>query len=120
VAIFFGIRNDFLNCHVFMRSSDVWLGVPYDVFTFSMLTHLVCGLLNDSLRSVQPGQLYLTAASSHLYEANWADARLCLASPVKEQSLTPTAYWLGFPGVAAGLKALRDTKPGDPLRWWEA
>lgn len=119
VAIFFGIRNDCLNCHVFMRSSDVWLGVPYDVFTFSMLTHLVCGLLNESLASVQPGQLYLTAASSHLYESNWADAKLCLSSLVKEQPLTPTAYWTGLPGLVEGLKALRETKAGDPLRWWE-
>lgn len=120
VAIFFGIRNDMLNCHVFMRSSDVWLGVPYDVFTFSMLTHLVSGLLNESLRSVQPGTLYLTAASSHLYEPNWADAKLCLSSLVREQPLTPTAYWTGLPGLVEGLKELRDTKPGNPLRWWEA
>ena len=48
VAIFFSIRRGELNCHVFMRSSDAWLGVPYDVFNFSMLSHAVCGCLNAS------------------------------------------------------------------------
>ena len=81
VAIFFNVRDSKLNAHVFMRSSDVWLGVPYDVFNFSMLSHLVCGLLNEQLTTlnrVSPGKLYLTAASSHLYEPNWADAKACL------------------------------------------
>lgn len=121
VAIFFGIREAKFNCHVFMRSSDAWLGVPYDVFNFSMLTHLVCGLLNEQLTTnVQPGQLYLTAASSHLYEANWADAKLCLSTLVREQPLTPAEYWQDAQHLMSHLELLRDAGPGNPLRWWEA
>jgi len=37
----FMIREDLLHCFVTMRSSDVWLGVPYDVFNFSMLSGYV-------------------------------------------------------------------------------
>jgi len=122
VAIFFNIRNGKLNAHVFMRSSDVWLGVPYDVFNFSMLSHLVCGLLNEyrSLdKVVRPGQLFLTAASSHLYEINWSNAKLCLASEVLEQPETEILLWNDAMHLMRVLEALRDSKVGDELRWWE-
>lgn len=122
VAIFFNIRGGKLNAHVFMRSSDVWLGVPYDVFNFSMLSHLVCGLLNrhrPSADAVKPGRLFLTAASSHLYETNWADAKLCLASEVLAQPETDILLWNNTHHLMTTLAALRDSKVGDELRWWE-
>lgn len=123
VAIFFNIRDGKLNCHVFMRSSDVWLGVPYDVFNFSMLAHLVCGLLNENRKAAdafEPGQLHLTAASSHLYEINWGDARSCLAHAAKlDQPDTPKILWNDPHYLMAHLEKLRDTAPGSPLRWWE-
>lgn len=122
VAVFFGIRGGQLNCHVFMRSSDAWLGVPYDVFNFSMLAHLVCGLLNEHFEPnhyVSPGMLYLTAASSHLYETNWDDAKLCLAAEVLDQPDTPKLLWNDPHYLMDTLKTLRDSRPGDVLRWWE-
>lgn len=122
VAIFFSLRGQVLNVHVFMRSSDVWLGVPYDVFNFSMLGHLICGLLNDDRASTElyePGRLYLTAASSHLYEINWADAKLCLSSPAIDQTPTPKLLWNDHLALLEQLKELRGTKPGHELRWWE-
>jgi thymidylate synthase len=123
VAVFFNIRQRKLNCHVFMRSSDVWLGVPYDVFNFSMLSHLVCGLLNEHRLSpdfIAPGKLYLTAASSHLYETNWRDAGLCLNSHVLDQIDTPKMLWNDPHFLMSELKALRDSRSGDIRRWWEA
>lgn len=122
VAIFFNIRNRLLNAHVFMRSSDAWLGVPYDVFNFSMLSHLVCGLLNEHRSmadAVSPGLLFLTAASSHLYETDWDDAKLCLASQVLEQPETDKLLWNDPQFLMAELEVLRDSRPGDPRRWWE-
>ncbi len=122
VAVFFNIRQRKLNCHVFMRSSDVWLGVPYDVFNFSMLSHLVCGLLNEHklvADAVAPGTLHLTAASSHLYETNWDDAKMCLNSDIHDQIETPKLLWNDAQFLMSELKALRDSRPGDPRRWWE-
>jgi len=121
VAIFFSLRDAQLHCHVFMRSSDLWLGVPYDVFNFSMLTHLVCGLLNESMTPVvEPGELYLTAASSHLYETNWDQAQVVLsACGLFEQPLTPEPLFLDPRNLMTRLEKLRDVGPNDPLRWWE-
>lgn len=122
VAIFFAIRGGKVNVHVFMRSSDVWLGVPYDVFNFSMLGHLVCGLLNEHQPPadyVSPGTLFLTAASSHLYEVNWDDAKLCLAAEPLDQPETPKLLWTDARHLMDELMALRDTRQGDERRWWE-
>ena len=124
IAIFFNIRGNLLNSHVFMRSSDVWLGIPYDVFNFSMLGHLVCGLINEyrlSSNALEPGKLFLTAASSHLYETNWADAELCLshAREVSDQPGTDILLWNDPAHLMDTLALLRDSKPGNSIRWWE-
>lgn len=125
IAMFFHRRNDRLNAHVFMRSSDLWLGLPYDVFSFSMVAHLVCCRLNEHLvKEIRPGKLFLTAASSHLYESNAADAERCVSSDCGD-ALTATQPWPTFlyhdePRLMQTLRDLRDTKPGDRLRWWEA
>ena len=120
VAVFFNIRNEKLNCHVFMRSSDVWLGVPYDVFNFSMLSHMVCTFLNKGRRNIEPGTLHLTAASSHLYQRNFEAAAECYYdATVLDQPLTPETLFVNGAAFATWLADLRDTKPGDKLRWWE-
>lgn len=119
VAVFFGIRNGKLNVHVFMRSSDAWLGVPYDVFNFSMLGHLVCAELNQwYIHDVLPGTLYLTAASSHIYEANWKGAVECISGTILDQHETPESLWTQPSALFVTLGRLRDSSPGDPARWW--
>jgi thymidylate synthase len=121
VAISFTLREGKLNVHVFMRSSDLWLGLPYDVFNFSMLGHLVCAKLNQTAEEVlaTPGQLHLTAVSSHLYETNWGMAGMCLAEKPREQAETPELMYLDPAHLMEVLSELRYTKPGDERRWWE-
>lgn len=57
------IRNGRLEAGVVMRSSDAWLGLPYDLFNFSMLQRALAAELK-----VEPGALTLYIGSSHLYE----------------------------------------------------
>ena len=64
-----------LHCFDTMRSSDAWLGWPYDVFNFSTLSGLVCLLYRERTGSqLKLGDLTLTAASQHLYERNFEAA----------------------------------------------
>lgn len=121
VAIFFSIRSQRLNCHTFMRSSDCWLGVPYDVFNFSMVSHLVCARLWGRGKRITPGKLYLTAASAHLYEENFDGARACIAEPSTEKQvlLTPGLLHTDEHELVAWLEQLRYVGPGHDLRWWE-
>lgn len=133
VSIFFSIREGLLNCHVFMRSNDVWLGMPYDLFNFAMLGHLVCAKINHEARSlnesnesepdtiVEPGAVYLTAASCHLYREHWDRASECLtngASQVPLQAATPKNLYLNEWLLIDWLKKLRDVAPDSSMRWW--
>lgn len=131
VAIFFNIRTKdgkrYLNANVFMRSNDVWLGTPYDVFNFCMLGHFVCGYLNKmngivgSVDAILPGKLFLTAASMHLYDSNWEDANICIRSArTRIQPDTPEPLYLDPADLISWLRDLRETSPGHELRWWEA
>jgi thymidylate synthase len=61
-----------------MRSSDIWLGWPYDVFTFSMVGAAVAIALRKAGCAVELGDLVLNAGSSHVYETNVVDAMACI------------------------------------------
>jgi thymidylate synthase len=78
----FMLRNDALDLIVTMRSNDVWLGTPYDVFNFTMLQQMVATELG-----VKRGRYIHTAGSFHLYERNQTDAaRTLYAAQQREQS----------------------------------
>lgn len=83
------VQGDFaLNCVTTMRSSDAWLGWPYDVHTFSMMSAMVAllyrnryraldkGLINSVAENLDLGTLYLTAGSQHLYKRDWEMAEV--------------------------------------------
>lgn len=75
----FLIRDDKLHIVDTMRSSDVWLGWPYDVFNFSMLArYMLIYLANSYGKYYGLGELYLTAGSQHLYTRNLSGAKKCL------------------------------------------
>ena len=80
----FLLRRNKLDMVVNMRSSDAWLGWPYDVFTFSMIAWYVClricGAIGSGLTGTTPGTLHLNAGSQHLYEKNWKQAHSCLTA----------------------------------------
>lgn len=57
-----------LNMVTTMRSSDAWLGWPYDTFNATMLAGVVCLHLRARGQAVLPGTLVFHMGSSHLYE----------------------------------------------------
>lgn len=63
VALGFAIVADKLEMYVTMRSNDVWLGFPYDIFNFTQLQLTMAGMLG-----IEAGPYTHTAWSLHLYE----------------------------------------------------
>lgn len=69
-------RDGVLHGVVNMRSSDIWLGVPYDFASFSMMTNSVAGELG-----LIPGSLIFNLGSSHLYDRDRNKAAAVLSQP---------------------------------------
>jgi thymidylate synthase len=69
ISMQFLLRQEELHLIVNMRSNDIWLGFPYDIFSFSMVATYVA--LHLSLwMTVTPGFLYLNVGSQHLYHVD--------------------------------------------------
>lgn len=76
-------RGNKLHCIQSMRSSDVWLGYPYDAFNAAMLTTYILLLLRarkkNGRRGLDVGTHTLVVGSQHLYETNWSKAQGLIA-----------------------------------------
>lgn len=65
LSLQFLVRNDRLNLVTTMRSNDVWLGLPYDVFAFTTIQRIVATELGYAV-----GYYYHQSGSEHLYNRN--------------------------------------------------
>lgn len=138
VAVNFMIRDHKLNCHVYMRSNDLWLGFPYDVFNFSMLSHLVCCRLNAFVVEnggviIEPGTLYHTASSRHIYEQHFEQVRQLVGQYTKQYDLatavtnklmtlgtdeTPPEMYISEVHLMHVLDSLRKDGKSSEYKWW--
>lgn len=57
-----------LYCSLYMRSGDMFLGVPFDIFEYGVLTHMVARLIGAI-----PRELSVYVANAHIYD-NHIDA----------------------------------------------
>lgn len=81
ISVQFLIRDGKLHVIDTMRSSDLWLGWPYDIFNFSMLARaVILYLRNTTGRRYELGNLYLNAGSAHIYSHNYDDVHALLTS----------------------------------------
>lgn len=76
VSLQFLVRHNMLYCVANMRSSDLWLGHPYDIFNFSMVSYALLLELNirrgeKHLMPLVLGELFLFCGSKHIYSRNW-------------------------------------------------
>lgn len=69
VCLQFLIRDDKLYCTTYMRSNDLWMGFPNDVFQFTALQIYLAMRLDVGL-----GTYTHIAGSLHLYERNYKTA----------------------------------------------
>ena len=121
VAVDFKLRNGYLSTHIFMRSSDVWLGLPYDVFSFTMMT---CAMLERlahlGVTDIGLGNLYLTMASSHLYEENIEAARDCLGTAqIGNYSPLPSYFYHSDGRNLKLIQHLYELRDNPNTRWWK-
>lgn len=81
VGFTFSILDGKLQSSYLLRSSDVFVGLPYDVMGHAMLMAMVATELNVGL-----GHMHFTLAHPHIYDVHWAMAEESLmAKKVKSQ-----------------------------------
>lgn len=97
----FHLRSGRLHMATTMRSQDVWYGLPYDLFTATVLHELVAGWL-----SVDLGVYDHYVDSLHLYERDLARAAAGLPGPAAPEpvEMAPlTVPWTGFDEMLADV-----------------
>ena len=62
-SIFNAMPKYYLDCQMYQRSADTFLGVPYNISSYSLLTILLCNLLN-----MVPGDFIYTFGDAHIYD----------------------------------------------------
>ena len=97
----FSVQNDRLSCQLYQRSADLFLGSPFNIASYALLTHIVAQITGYSV-----GEFIYTLGDAHIYH-NHFDA-------VYEQlSRTPrTLPQLEIPNIFS-LNQIFDTAPDD-------
>ena len=85
VYLQFLIRNEKLNLSVHMRSNDIWMGVPYDMFSFTFLQMKMAMELGVDL-----GQYTHYAGSLHMYKRDYESAQANQNKEVKAYERNPS------------------------------
>jgi len=67
-----------LNCMQLQRSCDYFLGVPFNIASYSLLVYLICEVLNNDETCTNkyiPGNFILSLGDYHLYKSHINEAR---------------------------------------------
>ncbi|MEO0734309.1 MAG: thymidylate synthase [Bacteroidota bacterium] len=96
----FYVADGRLSCQLYQRSADVFLGVPFNIASYALLTHLVareCGLaVGDFVHTLGDAHLY----SNHLEQAREQLTRTPGARPqVQIPDAAPDIFSIGFDDI---------------------
>ncbi len=78
-AIQFGVIDGRLNCHMFQRSGDCFLGVPFNVASYSLLTLMIA-----HVTGLQPGEFVHSITDAHIYKNHFDQVKEQLSREPKK------------------------------------
>lgn len=97
----FHVQDGELSCQLYQRSADMFLGVPFNIASYSLLTHMFAQLLD-----LKVGDFVHTIGDAHIYQNHMEQVKEQIT---REPRKGPTLEMPAF----ADLDQLVNTKPSD-------
>jgi thymidylate synthase len=105
----FFVAEGRLSCQLYQRSGDVFLGVPFNIASYALLT-----LMMAQATGLQPGEFILTLGDAHLYLNHLDQAKRQLTReplPMPTVRLAPRADIFAFEEADVILEDYQSHKP---------
>ena len=110
----FHIQNKELSCQLYQRSADMFLGVPFNIASYSLLVYILSSILD-----LNPGSFIWTGGDCHIYNNHLNQVK----EQVKREPLeAPTLIMPNFKSIEEVLKSkptdyeLLNYKPMDSIK----
>jgi thymidylate synthase len=97
-AQFYVSQAGTLHCQMYMRSADMFLGVPFNIASYSALTYMMA-----QVTGLKPGSLNLVIGDAHIYANHFAQVQEQLG----RDSFEAPKLWLN-PDITDITKFTRD------------